>query len=73
LFFIIAITFSCYSDAQWYNSKYGVEELNDLTDVQLMKSHSQAKAAIIGGSVVSGIGAGLISDISVYPGAGYER
>ena len=47
-------------NAQWYNTKYGVNELNDLTDAQLMESYSNARTASIGGGVATGTGIALM-------------
>ena len=47
-------------NAQWYYTKYGVDELNDLTDAQLMESYSNARASSIGGGVATGTGIALM-------------
>jgi hypothetical protein len=90
--------------AQWYNTRYGLENLDDLNNLQLTKSYSSAKTHIAVGISLTFVGAGivvgglaytvassmvyvftlgtteepksvggLISNISISPGAGYEQ
>jgi len=60
ILFLIAVSFSCYSDAQWYTSKYGVEDLNDLSNEQLMECYSNASTTFIVGIPLTLGGAGLM-------------
>lgn len=46
--------------AQWYANKYGVENLSDLSNGQLMEGYSHAKTLSIAGGVVTGTGVGLM-------------
>jgi hypothetical protein len=54
---IIASLILCCSinsiNAQWYSNNYGVENLNDLSDEQLMESFSKAKGNSVGGGMVT--------------------
>jgi len=43
-------------NAQWYTRKYGVENINDLSDEQLRVSYSIARTSAILGGVVTGTG-----------------
>jgi hypothetical protein len=61
---IIASLILCCSvnsiNAQWYSNKYGVENLNDLSDEQLMESYSNAIVSTIVGGVATGTGIVLV-------------
>ena len=52
------ILFCCINsiNAQWYNYKYGVENLNDLSNDQLMEGYSHAEFLSVVGGVVTGTG-----------------
>jgi hypothetical protein len=61
LLIALALFTAAYSaNAQWYSNKYGVENINDLSNEQLMKSYSDAKASSICGVVATGTGTGLV-------------
>lgn len=47
-------------NAQWYVNKYGVENLSDLSNDQLIESYRSAKTQSIVGGVVTGTGVGLM-------------
>jgi len=47
-------------NAQWYNTRYGVENLDDLNNIQLTESYSIAKASSIVGMSLTIVGAGIV-------------
>jgi len=56
-------------NAQWYSRKYGVENINALTDEQLMVSYSNARTSAIVGGVATGTGivltiSGLVTSVN---------
>lgn len=48
------------TNAQWYHSKYGATNLDDLSNEQLLESYSSAKTLSIVGGVVTGAGVCLM-------------
>jgi hypothetical protein len=46
--------------AQWYNTRYGLENLDDLNNLQLTKSYSSAKTHIAVGISLTFVGAGIV-------------
>ena len=60
------IVLSNSKNAQWYIDKYGVENINDLTNDQLMASYSDAKQTSWTGGIVTGTGT-----ITVYSAAAF--
>ena len=47
-------------NAQWYYNKYGVTDLNDLSNDQLLEGYSSAKTLSIVGGVVTATGVGVM-------------
>jgi hypothetical protein len=46
--------------AQWYNTRYGVDNLHDLNNIQLTESYSIAKSSSIVGMSITIVGAGIV-------------
>ena len=66
LCFVIFGLISLGVSAQWYNTRYGVENLDDLNNIQLTESYSTAKASSIVGMSLTIVGAGIVIGSAAY-------
>jgi hypothetical protein len=69
----IAILLSVSGNCQWYNRRYGVNDINQLSKVQLNEALKRTQSRVTGGIILSGLGAiGIASGIIIISATNIE-